>query len=120
MKRRFKLDRPTVDTFADLAKPCDPSIGQRIRDAINQRSPIETAYPPLFDELEDQPSHSMDADPLRSFSRDAFDNAMTVLDNLGSKADIERVSKDMKGATGSAEPKGAQHTEQGEVNDPQS
>lgn len=89
--------RHTVaDPWADIAKSADPSIGQRIREAILHQTPLETAHPPIFDELANEPTHNMDSDPLRDMHRDAFDKAMTVLDNLGSKADLDRLSKDMK------------------------
>lgn len=97
MKRRMITVRPRqCNVWASIAKPADPSIGQRIREAILHQTPLETAHPPIFDEAVNEPTHNMDCDPLRDVHRDAFDKAMTVLDNLGSKADLDRLSKEMK------------------------
>lgn len=97
MKRRMYTVRPrNCNVWASIAKPADPTLGQRIREAVLHQSPLETAHPPIFDEEVNKPTHNMDCDPLRDFGRDAFDKAMTVLDNLGSKADLGRLSKDMK------------------------
>lgn len=96
IRRIVTTRRKHRDFFASVAKVADAPLGQRIRDAIVHHTPLETAHPPIFDEEVNKPTHSMDCDPLRDFSRDDFDRAMTVLDNLGSKADLGRLSKDMK------------------------
>lgn len=97
MKRRFNTARRSnYDVWASISQVPDKSVGQRIREAIIGHVGLETFYPALFDELKDSPTHNMECDPLRDYTRDDFDRAMTILDNLGSKADLDRLSKSMQ------------------------
>lgn len=72
----------------------DRTVGERVREAIVSKIAMEVACPPLFTEEAGKPTHSMDADPNRDVHLDNFDRAQAVLDTYGSKADMNRVSRD--------------------------
>lgn len=89
-----------------VAKPISRTVGERVREALKAKIPLEQTSAPIFEELPDQPTHNMEFDGRYSYHQDNFDRAMAVIDELGSAVDMNRVSRDAAAAAAAAQAKG--------------
>lgn len=89
-----------------MSKPISQTVGERVREALKAKMPLEQSSAPFFEELVNEPTHNMDFDDKYSYRRDNFDRAMAVIEELGSAVDMNRVSRDAAAAAAAAQAKG--------------
>lgn len=106
MNKDFPISQCNICAQPFASKRRSQTVGERIREAVISKMPLDQSGAPFFEEAADSPTHNMVANPDYSFTRDNFDRAQQVIDELGEAVDMNRVSRDAAAAAAAAAERG--------------